>query len=443
MGSRVPFPTVTSRWSNWAGNQTADPTSWEMAGSTDDVERVVRRAHSAGNRVKVVGSGHSFTGAAVADEILLDITRLNRVGRVDEATGEVDVDAGVPISTLNVELAKQGRALANLGDIAYQTIAGAVSTATHGTGIGLTGIAGQLTSISFVDGTGRQRTVSKSDADTTMFRAMQVGVGALGVITSVRLQTVPSFTLHAVEEPAPVDSLLERLDDEVKGNDHFEFFWMPHTSLALTKRNNRTDEPPRPLGAAKHWFQRSFLENTAFGAVCGLGKRAPVLIPRLAQVVAASGRLDYSDQSYRIFASPRRVKFVEMEYGIPREACTAALNDIRKMIEVRNYRISFPIEVRFTAADDALLSTAHGRESAYIAVHMYKGMEFEPYFRSVAEIMAEYAGRPHWGKMHWLGCNDLEALYPRWTDFLAVRKQLDPEGLFENGYVRQVFGSNR
>lgn len=414
-----------------------------MAGSSDDVEHLVLRAHSAGKQVKVVGSGHSFTGAAVADEMLLDITRLNGVGRVDKVTGQVDVDAGVPISTLNVELAKQGRALANLGDIAYQTIAGAISTATHGTGIGLTGIAGQLTSISFVDGTGRQRTVSKSDTDVTMFRAMQVGVGALGVITSVRLQTVPAFTLHAVEEPTSIDSLLERLDEEINGNDHFEFFWMPHTSIALTKRNNRIDEAPRPLGTAKHWFQRSFLENTAFGVVCGLGKRAPVLIPRLAQVVAASGRLDYSDQSYRIFASPRRVKFVEMEYGIPREACSSALNDIRKMIEARSYRISFPIEVRFTAADDALLSTAHGRESAYIAVHMYKGMEFEPYFRSVAEIMASYSGRPHWGKMHWLQCDELAALYPRWSEFVRVRRELDPEGLFENRYVRQVFGSNR
>jgi FAD-linked oxidoreductase len=414
-----------------------------MAGSPDDVSRVVLSAGSGGRTVKVIGSGHSFTGAAVADEVLLDITRMNSVGRVDAVTGEVDVEAGVAISTLNLELAKQGRALANMGDIAYQTIAGAVSTATHGTGRELTGIAGQLRAVSFVDGSGVHRTVGIDDPDPTTFRAIQVGVGALGVITSVRLGTVPAFVLHAVEEPTSVDSLLGRLDDEVAGNDHFEFFWMPHTSVALTKRNNRSSEPARPLNPLRHWYQRSFLENTAFGAVCALGKKAPVLIPRLAKVVAASGRLDYSDQSHRIFASPRRVRFVEMEYAIPREACRDALNDVRRMIDARGYRVNFPIEVRFTAADDALLSTAHGRPSAYIAVHMYKGMEFEPYFRSVAEIMGRYGGRPHWGKMHWLGVDELSALYPRWDEFIRIRRELDPAGIFENGYVRRVFGSNR
>lgn len=414
-----------------------------MAGSSDDVLRVVRQARQNGKRVKVVGSGHSFTATAVAEEVLLDITRMNAVGQVDHKTGEVDVDAGVPISVLNFELAKQGRALANLGDIAYQTISGAISTSTHGTGVRLSGIAGQITAVSLVDGVGQQRVFSATDLDPRLFLAAQVGVGALGVITSVRLRTVPAFVLHAIEEPASIDDLLERLDEEIDVNDHFEFFWMPHTKIALTKRNNRASDTPRPLSKARYWYQRSFLENTAFGAVCAFGKFVPASIPKLANVVAASGRLDYSDHSHRIFASPRRVRFVEMEYGIPRNACRDALNDIRKMIDHRRYRINFPIEVRFAAADEALLSTAQGRESAYIAVHMYKGIEFEPYFRSVAEIMASYAGRPHWGKMHWLDDEALESLYPRWGDFIASRRELDPDGVFENSYVRQVFGSSR
>jgi FAD/FMN-containing dehydrogenase len=249
--------------------------------------------------------------------------------------------------------------------------------------------------------------------------------------------------LNAVESPAKIDGVLEDLDALVKGNDHFEFFWMPHTDMALTKKNNRSTEPPRPLSRFRHWYQRSFLENTAFGTVCAVGRIRPRLIPALAQVVAASGRLDYSDESFRIFASPRRVRFVEMEYSIPVEACASALDDVRSMIDRRKFLVNFPVEVRFTAADDAVLSTAHGRDSAYIAVHMYRGMDYEPYFRAVEEIMLSHGGRPHWGKMHFLTERELSGMYPEWANFQAARQHLDPDGTFENAYVRRVFGSNR
>ena len=434
---------MAKTWTNWAGNQAVTPLQWRTAGTDGDVVDVVREARERGRRVKVVGSGHSFTATAVADDVLLDISSLNSVGPVDETSGEVEVGAGVTISDLNIELARQGRALPNLGDIAYQTISGAVSTSTHGTGARLTGIAGQVTSLTLVDGSGNTVVTGATDADTTTFRCAQVGVGALGVITRMTLRTVPAFTLRAVEAPARVDEVLADIDGLVDGNDHFEFFWMPHTDTALTKKNNRSDDAPRPLSALRHWYQRSFLENTAFGTVCAVGRLRPHLIPRLAKVVAASGRLDYSDASFRIFASPRRVRFVEMEYALPRSACATALDEIRSMIERRRFLVNFPIEVRSTAADDAVLSTANGRESAYIAVHMYRGMEFEPYFRAVAEIMAEHGGRPHWGKMHYLGERELSGLYPGWSDFLATRRSLDPDGTFENDYVRRVFGSNR
>ena len=434
---------MAKRWTNWAGNQSVTPAQWSTPSSAADIVDVVREAHARGGRVKVVGAGHSFTAAAVAEDVLVDIAALDNVGNVNLETGEVDVGAGVTIAQLNLELAKQGRALPNLGDIAYQTISGAVSTSTHGTGARLTGIAGQLTAVSLIDGLGNEVTTTANDADPLMFRCAQVGVGALGIITQVRLRTVPSFVLNAVESPAKIDGVLEDLDALVKGNDHFEFFWMPHTDMALTKKNNRSTEPPRPLSRFRHWYQRSFLENTAFGAVCAVGRMRPRLIPALAQVVAASGRLDYSDESFRIFASPRRVRFVEMEYSIPVEACASALDDVRSMIDRRKFLVNFPVEVRFTAADDAVLSTAHGRDSAYIAVHMYCGMDYEPYFRAVEEIMLSHGGRPHWGKMHFLTERELSGMYPEWAKFQVVRQHLDPEGTFENAYVRRVFGSNR
>ncbi|MFZ9696015.1 MAG: D-arabinono-1,4-lactone oxidase [Ilumatobacteraceae bacterium] len=424
-------------WRNWAGNQRALPITWHTVRSSREVVERVSDAVARNRRVKVVGSGHSFTAAAVADDVLIDLRHLDGVGRVDEATCEVEVDGGVTIAALNEALAAQGWALANLGDIAYQSIAGAISTSTHGTGVGLTGIAGQVVAISLVDGCGIERRLTAADGD--VFRAAVVGVGALGVITSVRLRVVPSFVLAAVEKPMRLDAVIANLEEFVATNDHFEFFWIPHTDWAITKRNNRFDGPASPMPRAREWWQKSFLENTAFGAVCRLGRAVPSLIPRLATALPGSGEVSYSNVSYKVFASPRRVRFVEMEYALPREACADALTEVRRMIDAKGLRISFPVEVRFTAPDDLLLSTAQGRDSAYIAVHMYKGTPFDDYFRSVEAIMRAHGGRPHWGKMHYLGAADLAPLYPDWETFLGVRKSFDPTGTFVNDYVRRIF----
>jgi len=275
---------------------------------------------------------------------------------------------------------------------------------------------------------------------TDLFQAAQVNVGALGIVSQVTLNVVPNFRLQATEGAQRIDAILENLDELVNTNDHYEFFWIPHTKWALTKANNRTEDPVHIPSATRRWYADTVLSNYAFGAVCRLGRLRPSLIPRLATALPSSGVTTYVDESYRVFASKRIVRFVEMEYALPRANCAEALNRIRQMIDERGYLVSFPVEVRFTAPDDIPLSTAHGRESAYIAVHMYKGMEFEPYFRDVAAIMADYAGRPHWGKMHYLSANELSTLYPRWNDFITARDRLDPQRTFANDYTRQVFG---
>jgi FAD-linked oxidoreductase len=432
---------VGKKWHNWAGNQHAYPASWRVVRSAGEVRAIVTDALRDGRRVKAVGSGHSFTATAVANDVLVDLREMNRVGRVertDESSGEVEVDGGVTIADLNEALARQGWALANLGDIAYQSISGAISTSTHGTGAGLTGIAGQVVGITLVDGTGAERRFTR--ADGSMFRAAVVGVGSLGIITSVRLRVVSAFFLSAVETPMRLDAVLSALDELVGENDHFEFFWIPHTGWAITKRNNRTDEPASPMPRLREWWQKSFLENTAFGAMCRVGRAAPSLIPRLATALPSSGQVSYSNASHKVFASPRRVRFVEMEYSIPRAACAEAVSQVRKMIDAKGLRISFPVEVRFTAGDDLFLSTANGRESAYVAVHMYKGTPFEAYFREVESIMRGLGGRPHWGKLHFLGVEELAPLYPEWSAFLAARRELDPQGVFVNDYVRRIFG---
>lgn len=425
-------------WTNWAGNQTARPRSWERPTSVGQLAEIVRDAAQQSRRVKVVGSGHSFTATAIADDVLVDLSGMKGVGIVDAAAGQVEVAAGTTIAELNVLLAQQGWALANMGDITYQTVSGAISTSTHGTGVRLTGLAAQVCALTIIDGTGAVRSLTPDDGEP--FRAAQVGVGALGIIASVRLKVVPAFVLRAVEAPMRLDSVVANLDDLVDSNDHFEFYWIPHTRWTLTKRNNRVEGSAEPMPRLREWWQKSFLENTAFGALCKVGSVAPRLIPRLATVLPSSGEVTYSNASHRVFATQRRVRFVEMEYAIPREACGEALSRITRMVESKGFRVSFPVEVRFTAADDALLSTASGRTSCYVAVHMYRGTPFEAYFREVESIMDDYAGRPHWGKMHYLDASRLSTLYPEWKRFLAVRNEFDPDGLFANDYVRRVFG---
>lgn len=425
-------------WTNWAGNQRIRPEGFDQPVSENDVASLV----SSARRVRAVGTGHSFTGAALTDGRLVSMSHLRRLVAVDREAGTITVEAGITIADLNELLHGLGLALANLGDIAYQTISGAISTSTHGTGARFTGLAGQVRALRLVDGTGTIHDIIEPDR----VRLAAVGVGAPGIVTRYTLAVVPAFRLRAEEGAGRLDELLEDLDRHVDENDHFEFFWLPHTPWALTKRNQRTDaEPDRPTieDRARLWWSKTFIENIGFGALCELGRRRPSLIPRLATALPSSGRTVRTSDSHRVFASARLVRFLEMEWSIPRSECAVALRRLRDMIDNEGHLVSFPVEVRFTSADDVALSTANGRDSAYVAVHMYKGTpqtDIERYFRSVERIMRDLGGRPHWGKMHFMGAGELAPLYPRWDDFLELRERMDPRRVFANEYTERVFG---
>jgi L-gulono-1,4-lactone dehydrogenase len=426
-------------WRNWAGNQKASPLSIESPRSVGELAALVASASELGQKVKAVGSGHSFTSAAATNGRMVRLESLSGILNVDRAKCQVTVGAGTRLSDLNTLLHSEGLALANLGDIAYQTVAGAISTSTHGTGKALTGLAGQVIAMKLINGQGEIIECSKS-VNPQIFDVARVSVGALGIITEYTLQAVPSFRLRALEQPMRLDDVLENAHDLASTNDHFEFFWIPHTKWALTKRNNRTEDELQPLPRVKGWIEKTFMENYAFGAVCRVGRARPSLIPRLATALPSSGSREYVDQSYKIFASPRIVRFYEMEHALPVEALVPALKEIRAMVDRKGYLLNFPVEVRFTKGDDVPLSTAYGRDSAYIAVHVYKGMECEPFFRDVEDILRAYNARPHWGKMHYRDAEELSKLYPRWDEFITLRNQLDPQRTFSNAYSDTVFG---
>jgi L-gulonolactone oxidase len=431
--------TDRARWTNWGRNQTCAPVEIRRPASEGELVDLVKQAAANGQRVKAVGAGHSFTSIACTDGVLVDLSDYGRVLAHDTATDQVTVEAGIPLHRLSDELDTRGLALENMGDIDRQTIAGATQTATHGTGLRFRNLASQIVALRLVTADGSVIDCSPS-AHADVFDAARVGLGALGLVSTVTLQCVPAFRLHAIEEPVPVDDVLAHLDELVAENDHYEFYWVPFTRWALTKRNRRTDEPARPRHRLREWVDDIALPNLAFGAVCRVGRWRPSLTPWLARLLPGSGRIDYVDRSDKVFTSPRHVRFWEMEYAIPRAALPEALNRVRRLFDEAGLQVPFPVEVRVVAPDDIPLSTAHGRETGYIAVHVYRGTPYDTYFSGVERIMDSYRGRPHWGKLHFQSAETLAPRYPGWDDVQRVRARLDPDGRFANPYLDRVLG---
>lgn len=434
---------ATSLWRNWSGTEAAEPVRTVKPGKASEIAAAVRAAADDGLRVKAAGSGHSFSGVAVPEGVLVDMGGMDDVTRVDTGTNVVTVEAGMPIWRLNQVLDAHGLALENMGDIDRQTVSGAISTGTHGTGDRYRGLAWQVCGLQLVLADGSVVRCSQEQRPE-LFAAARIGLGALGVITEVSIQCVPAFQLQAVETPMRLDAVLGGLDELVAENDHFEFYWFPHTDRTLTKQNNRysMEERTRRPTRLEYWWNEGFTENTLFEASNRVGARFPQTVRSLNRL---AGRVwstrHYTDVSHRVFASPRKVVFREMEYAVPREALPEVLRDLRARVEEREFNVSFPVEVRFAAADDVWLSTAHGRRTAYVAVHQYHRHEHEAYFKAAAEIFNAADGRPHWGKMHWLDAKALGERYPRFDDFLAVRDEVDPDRRFANAYLDRVLGS--
>ena len=430
---------MTNTWRNWSGDQQCSPTEVVWPHDRDDLATAIVVAAEAGRTVSVAGSGHSFTGAAMTDGTMVDIAGLSGVIDADPGSGMVKVGAGTVLAELNEELHRLGLAMENLGDIDRQTVAGAISTGTHGTGAKLRNISAQVEAVEVVTADGGVRELSATEPD--LLRAARVSIGALGAISAVTLRCVPSFVLERIDSPQPRDEVLDGFQQRAEEHDHFELFTFPYADSALVLERNRVDGPPRPRGPVGAYLNDTVLENWALEALSATGKRVPAAIPRLSRLAAAlaSGGKTV-DRSDRVFASERRVRFTEMEYGVPREHGPAAARRVIEWVRANRYPVFFPIEMRVAAGDDALLSPSHERDTTYIAVHQYRGMEWRPYFEAVEEIMRDYGGRPHWGKRHFQTAETLAPLYPEWDRFRAARDELDPGRVFANEYARRVLG---
>ncbi|AUI62745.1 D-arabinono-1,4-lactone oxidase [Amycolatopsis sp. BJA-103] len=432
-----------TRWSNWAGTATASPLRVHRPRGTEEIAEAIGRSAADGRRLRPLGSGHSFTAIAVADSDAMDLTGWAGIASADVEKGLVTVRSGTTLKQLNAELDALGLAMTNLGDIDAQTVAGAISTGTHGTGARLGGIATQIAALELVLADGTVVTCS-ADERPDLFAAARVGLGALGVISTVTLRCEPSFLLSAQERPEPLEQVLEGFDQFADENDHFEFYWFPYGKNALVKRNNRlpAGSERKPLSRVKEFVDYEITENVAFGGLCRLGRAVPKLVQPLGKFASnvLSAR-EYSDTSHRVFVTHRGVRFVESEFAIPRESLLDVFSELRAFVPKLENPVAFPVEVRVAAADDIWLSTANGRDSAYLAIHQFVGMPYREYFAGFASIVGEVGGRPHWGKMHDLDAATLRSRYPRFDDFTRIRKEVDPAGVFTNTYLDRVLGT--
>ncbi|MFD9038080.1 D-arabinono-1,4-lactone oxidase [Streptomyces bottropensis] len=428
-------------WRNWAGNVTARPVREVTPATVEELVAAVRKAAEDDLRVKAVGTGHSFTAAAATDGVLIRPQLLTGIRRIDREAMTVTVAAGTPLKRLNLALAREGLSLTNMGDIMEQTVSGATSTGTHGTGRDSASIAAQIRGLELVTADGSILTCSPTE-NADVFAAARVGIGALGIVTAITFAVEPIFLLTAREEPMSFERVTAEFDELHAENEHFEFYWFPHTGNTNTKRNNRSAGPEKPVPQLNSWFEDEFLSNGVFQVANWVGQAVPATIPTIAQISSrALSARTYTDIPYKVFTSPRRVRFVEMEFAVPREALVDTLRELKAMVDRSKLRVSFPVEVRTAPADDITLSTASGRESAYVAVHMFKGTPYQAYFTAAERIFTAHEGRPHWGKVHTRDTDYFAKVYPRFGEFTALRDRLDPERRFQNDYLRRVLGA--
>ncbi len=428
-------------WTNWGRTSHSTPARIVRPRSAEEVARAFRAASDDGLTVRPVGSAHSFTALARTDGVLLETHGLAGLRSVDRAAGRITVGGGTTIAA-TVGLAHRfGLALTNLGDIDHQTVAGAIGTGTHGTGAAFGPIASQVVGLQLVTPGGD---VLELGEDDPLLPAARVSLGALGVVTAVTLQCVPAFGLAAEERAEPLASVVEGFGDRVAAADHFEFYWFPGTDLALTKTNVRVpvDEVGPHASRLRRLVDDELLSNGLFELTCRLGRAAPALVPAINRLAARTvAERSYSAGSHEVFVSPRRVRFAESEWAVPLERLPEAFTAFRAALERSGLRISFPVEVRATAADDsAWLSTSAGRATGYIAVHCYARDVQREYFRIAERVFTGFDGRPHWGKLHTRDAAALRERYPRFDDFLAVRRRLDPGGLLRNPHLDRILG---
>ncbi|NKQ18513.1 D-arabinono-1,4-lactone oxidase [Brevibacillus laterosporus] len=426
-------------WKNWAGLVTSTPQQVVYPSSLEEVVQVVKEASQQGKTIRVVGSGHSFTALVETDQILLSLDDLQGVITIDDEEQTATVWAGTKLKLLGESLYERGYSQENLGDINAQSIGGAISTGTHGTGIQFGSVSTQVVGLTVVTAQGDILECSET-YHPELFRALQVSLGLLGIIVKVRLRVLLAYNIHYKSKRMNLNDCLNNLTTFTDNHRHFEFYWFVHTNVVQAKFMQITQEPASK-NSVWNQFKKIGIENGLFWFLSEGCRLFPHLCVPISKLSAkAVPDIEEVGASHKLFATPRWVRFSEMEYSVPADKMKEVMEEIRECLQEHRFAVHFPIECRYVKGDDIWLSPAYKRDSAYIAVHMYKGMPYEAYFQAMERIFLKYDGRPHWGKLHELTTADLQERFPMWNQFKAIQRQMDPNGLFLNPYLSRLFG---
>ncbi len=426
---------------NWGRIAECRPKGYFQPETEEEVCETVRQVSEAGGNLRVVGAGHSWSPLCLTNGMLLNLDRLDRLVSIDQNKKQVTIGAGVRLKELNDFLPRYGLALENLGSIAEQSIAGAVSTGTHGTGLRIGNLSTTIVALNLVTGGGKLLRLS-ADRDPELMAAARLGLGVLGVITQVTIQCEPAYNLRLDAELIPFDRVLEQLEQLNKEHERVRLYWFPGTDVFYVMLFNRTEEPPTARNPVGGWFNDVVLRQGVMALMLRSGDTFPTLVESINRFQTQIGlRSDHRvARSDRALTVPMPPIHQEMEYAVPVERTVEALECTRELFEKRHYYANMPVEVRFVAADQNMLSPSYGRDVCYIGAYTNSPKFSHDYFDGFEIEMKKMGGRPHWGKCHRLTAAEARGLYPLFDRFKEIRRELDPNGVFANEWTRTLFG---
>ncbi|MBJ8453960.1 FAD-binding protein [Acinetobacter bereziniae] len=417
------------KWNNWSGFQHSQPEHILKPSSIDELKNIVQNHH----KIRVVGAGHSFTPLVCTDATLLSLDHFSGVENVNTALTQANIWSGTRLFNLDQYLEPIQQSLMQQGDIDQQSLAGAVSTGTHGTGLNLHCISAYVEAFELLTASGDILTCSRQD-NPNIFEAGRVSLGSLGILTKITMQNKPRYKLKEHVRLCSVKEFFENIDLWKTQHRHIECFAFSHADQLILKTLDITDEDIQPRKLS--WPS----EDALLTICCGLTKSFPALNPKLQKLLGVFVKpTTFVDWSSQIFPTPRETKFNEMEYQIPIESGMECLEAVLTGLKHAKAQTFFPVEFRFVKGDDIWLSPFYQQDSISISVHQYHKQAPNQLFDEIEPIFQHYRGRPHWGKMHNMGASQLQALYPKWDDFMQLRAQLDPTQKFLNPYLEKLF----
>lgn len=422
-------------WSNWSGGQLCQPAGRYDVGSEDELISLLR---STTGPIRPVGSGHSFSPLIPTDGHLLVIDQLSGVMDYDATTQQATIGAGSRLGDLGAALEAVGQGMINLPDIDRQTLAGAIATSTHGTGVSLQSLSSYITELRLITPNGEVMDIDSSDG--YLFDAVRVNLGSLGVVSQIRMQNRESYRLKKREWAAPTEDILATFDESAANHRHFEIFPLVYSDYSLVLSIDGTDEPlSGPPVPEELEEEEASLGDVMRQVAQASASEKRAMFNRVAQLIRPT---EVIDSSYKILSNVRNGRFNEMEYSVPAAAGAECLREILRTIYEKEIDVVFPLEYRYVSGDDVWLSMSYGKEPhATISIHRDASQDYRPYFDIIEPIFWKYEGRPHWGKLHSLGYSQLVELYPRFKDFMQIRQSLDPQGRLLNDHLRALFNA--